>query len=392
MRARSIAWSLSLPLLLSSCFFYDSTWHQETQSQERQAAALTPDAPRAEGAGDRWRATRELRVRAWATARYRAEVHGFRAHVRQLLDRSNEVLGPALGVRLVLEDARSWDAGDTDSLADLLEALEQHDAGDGADLVIGLAGSTPRLAARFDTLGIARVHGKHLVVRAMNDAAESDAIDAAFDRLSDEERARLRRRRKAHKELAVLLHEIGHSHGAIHVRDTTALMSPIYDDAMVRFAPETIALMRLAAEERRKPEAERDHRAFARAIADVLRADEHGFVPDERDALLAHCEQVLTGGDTTPATQRAAATRDDGPRTLNDVTALPDDDRAALERVRETRGRTAWELLAPLVERHPDSYAVHELACELYHRRAAPSEAARSCQRMMDLASSYGAD
>lgn len=381
-------------MLASGCFFYDSRWQQETESQERQAAHLIPEAPSATGEGaQRWRTTQTLRVRAWATPRYRAEVHRWQAHVEQLLERVNEVVGPGLRVRLVLAEARPWDVEEGDSLGGLVEALEQQDSAEDVDLVIGFLGSMARLSAAFDTLGTARVMGKHLVVRAMNDAAESDAIDAAFDRLSDEERARLRRRRKAHKELTVLLHEIGHAWGAIHVRDATAVMSPTYDAQMRRYAPETLALLRPVLAERRRPQTDRDGRALVVTLVEALRAGGDAFVAEERDALIARYEHTEAQSDA-PAAPSAGPSRDDRAGTLWDVTSLAHADRVAFHEAREAAARQqlseAWERLSTLVGRYPDTYAVQELACDLHHRRAAPREAARSCERMMDLATSYG--
>ena len=391
-RSRALVHVTLFALLAPGCFFYDSSWQQETHSQERQAAELTPDAPRAAdegGDGSRWRVLREVRVRAWATERYRAEVHAWQAHVGDTLERANEVLGPTLGVRLALVDARSWPQDGSGALDPVLVALEERDPADDVDLVMGFVGSTPQLSSTFDQLGMARMHGKHLVVRAMNDAAESDAIDEAFDRLSEEERARVRRRRKAHKELAVLLHEIGHVHGAIHVRDRAALMSPLYDEDMSGYAPHTVALMRPAAAERAKPEAERDDRAMLESLVEVLRG-EGDWDDDERRAMLASYERALTGGAVQIG---EPPQRDDRAGTLWDVTPLPPDDRLAFHEAREAfeRGqlRPSWDRLAPLVERHADTYAVQELACELHNRRVAP-DAARACQRMMQLASQFG--
>ena len=378
-------------LCASGCF-YSSTWQQDTASQRRQAEELAPTTPGAEdppSERERWRVARELRVRAWASPQYRAEVHQWRSHVESLLERASRVTSRDLGIRLVLADARTWEQPEVGSLDRALDALAAQDPGDDVDLVLGLLGSLPVLSANLDTLGTARIHGKHSVLRAMNDAAESEAIEQAFDRLSDEERQRLRRRREAHKEVAVLLHEIGHLLGGIHVREHSAFMSPVYDTDMSAFGPATLALVRPAVADRRRPEDERNGESFVEALREALHEHREAFVADEHARLLAALEQ--SGATTTAGAEPAAQAHDDRAGTLWDVTSLPEANRAAYHTARDAFARrdlrAAWESLAPLVEPHADVYAVQELACELYNHRAAPRDVgAVACRRMMDLA------
>ncbi len=82
---------------------------------------------------------------------------------------------------------------------------------------------------------MSNVPGKHLVLRATGAAEEKDDIDRAFDQLSVEDRAKLGRVRARHRATAVLLHELGHSLGALHVRDPQSLMSPAYDKRMTAY-------------------------------------------------------------------------------------------------------------------------------------------------------------
>jgi hypothetical protein len=109
-----------------------------------------------------------------------------------------------------------------------------------------MVGALPRQTDSLHEVGMATILGKHLVVRAAARIGEHDAINAAFNELSQDERARLERLRKRHRAVAVFLHEVGHCLGAIHENDARSLMNRAYDPKMSGSGDGAVALMRVA--------------------------------------------------------------------------------------------------------------------------------------------------
>ena len=356
---------------------------QETRAQERAAADLAPANVESGRAAPR--PTQDVPVRVWATPRYRSEVQDWRTHVDALLARASETTGPALGLHLVPVALEEWDAPEASSLDGTLAALAARDPGDDVGLVLGLVESTAILAPTLETLGFGHVLGKHLVVRAASDAAESDAFEEAFDRLDRDERRRLRHDRKAHRELVVLLHEIGHVLGALHVRETWGLMHAAYAPEMTRVTPANLALMTPVVAmrfghddpEQRLPSFE----DTAKAMLTTLGEHEDGWLPEERAWMIAALE------DSVKAIAEHRA--DPFAGTLWTMGALPKRSRTTLGEAhmhyQARRVQEAWDTLAPLVASHPDVYAVQELACAIGIRGAGGSDAHAACERMMAL-------
>jgi hypothetical protein len=263
---------------------------------------------------------------------------------------------------------------------------------------VGLIGSTPRAEMSFRQLGEATVLGKHLVMRDMNDAEEQRVFGEAFDTLDDDARRRLYADRKRHKEAAILLHELGHTLGAIHVTEPTDLMCSNYDNRMQSFADANLVLMRRVLAHRKQPEAERDVQALIAALSAYVReAAWGGWLPDARREYMTELHKasltVQPRAHATPsaasASEAAAAgTVQEGPEW--DVSALPDADRALFARARaelDARPQQAWQALEPLAEQHKDSYAVQHLACTLAMRGGVTMKRMRQyCDRMAALA------
>src|SRR5205823_11424793 len=94
-------------------------------------------------------------------------------------------------------------------------------------------------------IGIAQLFGRHLVLRGMFSAAETDALNRALNLLASEYREALGRERRLHKETAVLLHEWAHTLGALHENPRESLMTPTYDVAQSSFSPEAARLVEI---------------------------------------------------------------------------------------------------------------------------------------------------
>jgi hypothetical protein len=321
----------SLAAAATGCF-YDSSWGARKTAQLHNAARATPAslAPPAETSASLPSGKASaLRVRVHATPAYAAQTPDWKSHIGVLLAQAGTTLEASVGSGLVLETAVAWEHTAANRLEGDLAALRDEDTGEGADLVLGLLGGLPLATPSFEKLGMSEVGGKHLVVRAPNVASEYDAVEKAFDELSARARAKLRQERIRHREVAVLLHEIGHALGAEHTTAAGSLMQPAYDPKMAAFDPGSIARMK---------------RRLARGAND---ADAGG-----------HAETAMAPPPAPPSPPK-----DDAP---SDLSAGDREQwRRASELARAGDDLGAWRAAHPLFARYPLVYAVQDLRCKL---------------------------
>ncbi len=224
-------------------------------------------------------------------------------------------------------------------------------------------------------MGYAHVLGRHMVLRGLNDAAEVSLLNEVLGTVTTRERQDLYARRKRHKEQVMLLHELGHTLGAMHVTDPRKILYPIYEHTQSSFGPQNAGLMRAAAEAR-MARGRRDEEAEWRAVLSYL--EKHswsGWNEDEKSRLVAE----LHG--------RVRAMDEGAGATLGQSVRPADRQRfSAAERL-EAAGRAAdaWEDLEPLIDFYPDEPEVQRFACRLAvaaqrDRSAIESRCARAVQ------------
>jgi tetratricopeptide (TPR) repeat protein len=237
-----------LVLLLGGCIFFDNRLLQTRSmsarhdAETRAAAKLYPAPlrqPRPAARGE----VRALKVRVWADASFR-KAPRWRDRIIGRFARANEFLRQALGVELEVE-TRAWERGgdEVEEVGALLAALLHHDPGDDVDHVVAMTGGLPRVSVVHEQLGGAVTPGKHMVIRALTDAAEYQAIAAALPTLSRSDLDDLGLARLAHKESAVLIHEWAHNLGALHDDEDGSLMTPGYHHLASGFSDATLALL-----------------------------------------------------------------------------------------------------------------------------------------------------
>lgn len=370
---KTCAGLLAGTLLLPSCY-YDSRWGESRRIQKTNVQSATPSALRAtpEGGEPRSvekppsRSARVLRIRAYATPRYAAEVTDWPRQLADLVVDANQVLSPTLAVHLEIAGAQPWRLrGAEDDLSALVDELGGFDPGKDVEWVIGLVGSVPRAESSFQKLGVGQMMGKHIVMRAMNDAREFEAIQRNLPDIDDKERLKLYRARKRHKATAVLLHEIGHTLGVQHELTHTTIMHTSYDHRMESYSDAASAQMRMTLAHRLDPSTQSEQ-DFAKALLDHMRSTSTNWIPAERDHMIAGLEAALASPREREAT-KAAPQRpaiDEGA-----ITALRDADRAVFTRAVEAkqagRLKDALSIARPLFTVYPAEHAVQDLRCQL---------------------------
>ena len=365
-------------LLLSGCFLgYDSRWGQAARSQKAAAAEAKPGELRATPSGSPTGAVSVQRVRAYVASDYAAQITDERARITRIIEDANDVIGPTLALRLELDEVRPWDEGAGD-LDDALAALETTDAASDVGWVIGFVGRHPTLRTDFTELGNARMHGRHFVMRAMNDAAEYDAINKRFDELDEAQRRELYKKRVQHKEVAVFLHELGHTLGVPHEVAEATLMHSHYARDATSFSEEAAGLMRLTLLRRLDPEA-MSAEELSSALADRVRGSASRWVAEERDAWLAGLGST---GEVAGAMVSAVGVPEDvDDKRWRDL--APKERKAYLEAIEleeQERYEEAWQRVSPLFAAHPGHYEVQDLRCRLAMKRGGdPDELERQC-------------
>jgi matrixin len=354
----AVACALAAP----ACFVgYDSRWGDAMRAQQRLAtesapsaiSAATDQAPRA--------GTREttFRVRIRPDAKYLAQTVDAPKRIADLVGDANGVLVPAIALKLEIDRIEPWSNRAEDDLDGSLRALRSDDQGQDVDLVVGMIGALPSQTDSLHQLGVAELLGKHIVVRAAGRFGEHDAIDNAFSELSADDRARLVRQRTRHRALAVLLHEIGHSLGALHERDAKSLMNPAYDTKMSGFEGGAVALMRAAL-------AGSDRAALARAqLAILSQGTETQWVPAERDDQVARLRSLIGAPAGAPEQAGVASLRATPPAPKELHGAARDQFARAQQMLQAGAVRAAYDTAKNLFSWYPDVYEVQDLRCQL---------------------------
>lgn len=339
-----------LVLVLAGCV------RNERDFQLEHARTLTPKqlgqpSPSAESAPPlATQPPRVFTVRAWVDLDYQEQVLHWNERIAAQLAQASAVTKGALNVELKLVAIESWNhRSERAPLQTHLEALEQEDRAADVDLVLGFVSSLEIFTESQEKLGLARIQGRHAVLRAMDNAAEHQAIARVFTKLDEHERDTLYRERKLHKEITLLLHEWAHVLGAPHDLAGESLLNPSYAVQRTRFPRMTAGLLARSLELR---DQKVDRKAWAKGLHGFIRAAPEGsWSLQDLEGTLAQLDQVMRGEDARAlvvASQRDRAV-------FSEVSRL------------EVKGKwqEALDALQPLLEREPAIPTAHSLACQL---------------------------
>lgn len=329
---------------------------------------------------------RVLKARVYVDQAYR-QGPVWRKRATHLIAEANGYLGPAFGVQLAAELVL-WDrAAEGNTLGALLDELAAKDRGDDVAWVIGLVAAPPRFTRSHHELGIARLLGKHMIVRDMNDAEEAHAIDKALGTLEERDRIALYGVRKEHKQLVVFVHEWAHTLGAIHERADGRIMNPTYDVKASAFSESTARLIELGLALRSirgdDAQAENEREVVRAKMRALLGEDaelaESDWWAEDRERLMVGLDGGTVAADSADASARSAK--------------LPKAAEWAYRRAAEAMARDAWDEawteLEPIAEAYGQVAEVQRLACGLAGQGVKALGAQAGCVRLLAI---YAAD
>jgi tetratricopeptide (TPR) repeat protein len=346
------------------------------QAHERKtAASLEPARLRPDPVGGAPLGT--ARVRVYADADYRSQNPGHKLEIRRLFGKVSRVLEPSIGLRLEVVDVRDWQRQGGSDLGAALTDLEYLDPANDVDWVVGMVNALGQVSMELHQMGYAHVLGHHMVVRGLNDAAEVSLLNEVLGTISMRQRQELYARRKRHKEQVIVLHELAHTLGAMHVTDPGKILYPTYEHTQSSFGPQNAGLMRVAAEAR-MARGRRDEQAEWRAVLSYIeKTSWSGWNEDEKALLVAE------------AHRRVRALDEGTGATLGQSVRPADRERfRAAERL-EAAGKAAdaWEDLEPLIDFYPDEPEVQRFACRLAVAAQRDRSAIESrCARAVEVA------
>jgi predicted Zn-dependent protease len=319
-------------------------------------------------------AARILSVRIYAEPQFRKQNEGWQLRYFKLVEQAGHYLHGALGIDLEIVQMKDW-PGEASfaSLDGALLALEAIDRAEDVDLVIGLVASNQVAVTSFHQMGTARILGRYMVLRGLDESEEMQAMSRAVGKAAGEDRDRVFEARLRHKQVSMLLHELGHLLGGLHVSDPESLMFAEYNDRMRGYGDANEKLMDLvvAARDPKKktPDTEKQ---LLEAVAAHLKGSEYAgwggydrermiaiLLGDEKtrakatDRDLSRDEEAARGGGEDKDTPRV------GPKTENEK--LKD----ASDLAHAGNFESAWIILKPISESHLNDAELQAFACQL---------------------------
>ncbi len=339
-------------------------YHSTVALQRKHLAAALPAElePGATHVGD----VRIAKVRVLADADFRGTNVHWQKRITDELDYASQVLVPMLGVRLEVVEFVKWDYhAPGAALRETLAALTARTPGDDVTFVLGFTGALQLVSSDQHELGMAELLGRHVVIRGFADLEERQAFARAFPDLPAKDQDDVLDARRRHKQTTLLLHELGHSLGAIHETDATGLLHPMYAVTQTAISARNRELMQLAIDDRLKLAELRDPAATRRALLAAVERDWGGWVPSDREDALA----ILRAGD------------DAGTREVGRTAALPSSAQPQLATIQRLtnaqRFAEARAELDALIAAYPASAELRLAGCQLALAEAAQGAAVR---------------
>ncbi len=236
---RMIFAALCISLSLQSACILSSMWKNRNRDVEELSAAnyeatATSSRQRSTSRGD----AHVIRLHVMVDEAYRREHLRWQDRIEEQVAASSKELRAQFNVELEIVAIQEWTHdGSTQQLSEVLAALRaERPVGDSEDRVLAFTSSLPSPSSQQHQLGIAYELGEHMVLRGMQDHAEREFIEETLSLRKKHLSDAIYRQRLEHKRTTVLIHELGHSFGALHVKSPGQIMSPAYDHKTQRFS------------------------------------------------------------------------------------------------------------------------------------------------------------
>ncbi len=265
--------------------------------------------------------------------------YGHKQELKAVFREASSILSSQLGVGLEIADVKPWKPSKAASVnvRAALSELEHGEKFPDADIVAAFIREPPRKTDDYKQLGNAHPLGKEVVVRAAADA---------------------------HEEAVVLVHQVAHALGGVHVADASSILSASYDKGQKSFTEDQLALL--------KPGI-----AFKHAGNDVARASAAAQVTRELQHRRAKLDSA--GGDAVQAALDELAGK-----ARADLVLPPDQARVVNDAVAAMNaGDTvrAWKLLKPLAEKKDAPMQALSVGCRIMSSPKVTDLDRRLCDR-----------
>ncbi len=323
---------------------------------ERQAEVAREVAPATlEGSGPAAAVRQILKLRVYADASHRTRDPSWDLHIRELVEQANRLLAPKFAVRLEVSNTRVWERSAGDDLQAALGELQGVDAGEDTGWIVGLVGAPREVTNDVHLMGTSVTLGRHMVLRGFNDAAEFEALAPQLEGIAEFERGGVYRQRRAHKELIIFLHHLGHTLGAPHPREPLSIMAATYDPQIRELGNFATRIFALGL-------AYRDQLFDAGAVASW-----HGKlnVLLIREAAQADAQDLLRVRDAIEHPWRTKANGTVKPRKREFDNLTKETFASAEAYANSGRLKEAWTLANVMIEKHPDNDRLLDFGCNV---------------------------
>jgi len=272
----------------------------------------------------------------------------WKEEITEQIDYASQLLRPLVGAELSVAEMKDWTrAGEP---TDALKQLKELDKGDDVTWVIGYVTPPDAASKVLDELGTAEVLGRHVIVRAWAERAETEVLAKLLPDLKESERTELLAAHRRHKQTVVLLHQLAVSLGALAEADPTWIAHPTYSPKQTGFADRTRELMTLSLDARIAGDKDID---IAKKLLEVIdKAEWGGWIPAQKDQTVSLLRAVVTAGNA------GKVASDIPPAALDQVGRIK-------QLARQGDLTNALAELDNILAAYPGTASLHQMKCEL---------------------------